>query len=142
MSDIINYIYDTTIDYIENRARDNELRSMYAEYMSVQRWNSTEMANLIDVIGVIAQDELRNIRRGEDETRVVREIIMAMVDAHCGAFGLSDKRLSDSVSDEIYTEMKRADAKWNDVLNRISGNTRGGGRRRSAWRWWIWWQSS
>ncbi len=129
MSDIINYIYDTTIDYIENRARDNELRSMYAEYMSVQRWNSTEMANLIDVIGVIAQDELRNIRRGEDETRVVREIIMAMVDAHCGAFGLSDKRLSDSVSDEIYTEMKRADAKWNDVLNRISGNTRGGGRR-------------
>lgn len=129
MSDLVNYIYNSAIDYIEDRERDNELRSAYAGYMSAQNWNNNEMNNVVDVIAIIAEDELRNLRRDSDEKALIRSIIVAMVDAHCGAFGLSDKRLSDSVSDAIYTEMKRADAKWNDILNRISGNSRGGSRR-------------
>lgn len=128
MSDFVNFIYDRTVDYIENRARDNDLRTAYANYMSKGNWNNNEMANVVEVIAVVADDELRSCRSEREEEACIRDVIMTMVDANCGSFGLSDRELANSAPDDIYTEMKRADAKWNDILNRLQGNTRGGGR--------------
>lgn len=128
-NDFVNHIYDRTVDYIENRARDNDLRSAYAEYMSKGNWNNNEMANVVEVIAVIADDELGRCRSEREEEACIRDVIITCVDANCGSFGLSDRQLANAVPDDVYTEMKRADAKWNDILNRLSGNTRGGGSR-------------
>lgn len=136
-NDFVNFIYDRTVDYIENRAPDNELREAYANYMSKGNWNNNEMANVVEVIAVIAEDELRSCRSTREEEACIRDVVMTCVDANCGSFGLSDRTLANAVPDEVYTEMKRADAKWNDILNRLSGNTRGGGRNeRSTSRSW------
>jgi len=136
-NDFVNFIYDRTVDYIENRAPDNELREAYANYMSKGNWNNNEMANVVEVIAVIAEDELRSCRSTREEEACIRDVVMTCVDANCGSFGLSDRQLANAVPDEVYTEMKRADAKWNDILNRLSGNTRGGGRNeRSTSRSW------
>lgn len=136
-NDFVNFIYDRTVDYIENRAPDNELREAYANYMSKGNWNNNEMANVVEVIAVVAEDELRSCRSTREEEACIRDVVMTCVDANCGSFGLSDRQLANAVPDEVYTEMKRADAKWNDILNRLSGNTRGGGRNeRSTSRSW------
>ncbi|MND13219.1 hypothetical protein D3C81_21300 [compost metagenome] len=128
MSDFVNFVYDKAVDYIENRARDNDLRSAYADYMSKGNWNNNEMANVVEVIAVIAEDELRGSRSEREDEATIRDVIMTCIDANCGSFGLSDRQFANSVPDDVYSDMKRADAKWNDILNRLSGNTRGGGR--------------
>ncbi|MND43965.1 hypothetical protein D3C80_347910 [compost metagenome] len=136
-NDFVNFIYDRAVDYIENRAPDNELREAYANYMSKGNWNNNEMANVVEVIAIIAEDELRSCRSTREEEACIRDVVMTCVDANCGSFGLSDRQLANAVPDDVYTEMKRADAKWNDILNRLSGNTRGGGRNeRSTSRSW------
>lgn len=128
MSDFVNFVYDKAVDYIENRARDNDLREAYAAYMSKGNWNNNEMANVVEVIAVIAEDELRGSRSEREDEAIIRDVIMTCIDANCGSFGLSDRQFANSVPDDVYSDMKRADAKWNDILNRLSGNTRGGGR--------------
>lgn len=136
MSNLVNFVYDRTIDYIENRARDNELRSAYADYMSKGNWNNNEMANVVEVIAVVCEDELRSCRSEREEDACIKDVIMTIVDANCGAFGLSDRTIANAAPDDVYNDMKRADAKWNDILNRLSGNTRGGGRQaQSGGRW-------
>lgn len=127
-NDLVNFIYDRTVDYIENRARDNDLRGAYADYMSKGNWNNNEMANVVEVIAVIAEEELRACRSDREEEQCIKDVIMTCVDANCGSFGLSDRNIANAVPDDVYIEMKRADAKWNDIINRLSGNTRGGGR--------------
>jgi len=127
-NDFVNYVYDRTIDYIQNRERDNDLRREYARYMSSGQWNNDEMANVIEVITIIANGELRNSRSDDEDQAIVRDVIMTVIDANCGAFGLSDSRIANAVPDDVYSELKRADAKWNDILNRLSGNSRGSGR--------------
>lgn len=134
-NDFVNFVYQRTIDYIEDRAPDNDLRHGYAEYMSKGNWNNNEMANIVEVIAVIADDELRRCRSEREEDACIRDVIKTCVDANCGAFGLSDRQLANSVPDDVYTEMKRADAKWNDILNRLSGNTRGSGRNSGGRSW-------
>jgi hypothetical protein len=138
MSDFVNFIYERTVDYIENRARDNDLREAYATYMSKGNWNNNEMANVVEVAALVCEDELRSCRSTREEDACIKDVITTIVDANCGSFGLSDRTLANAVPDDVYTEMKRADAKWNDILNRLSGNTRGGGRdqRQSQTRSW------
>jgi hypothetical protein len=134
-NDFVNFVYERTVDYIENRARDNELRSAYADYMSKGNWNNNEMANVVEVIAVVAEDELRSCRSQREEDACIKDVIMTIVDANCGSFGLSDRTIANAAPDDVYTDMKRADAKWNDILNRLSGNTRGGGRQTQSRSW-------
>lgn len=134
-NEFVNYVYDRTIDYIENRERDNDLRRAYASYMSKGNWNNNEMANVVEVIGLIAQGELRNSRSDDEDAAIVRDVIMTVVDANCGAFGLSDRDIANSCPDDVYAELKRADAKWNDIINRLNGNTRGSGRAGGGGSW-------
>lgn len=128
-NDFVNFVYERTVDYIENRARDNELRGAYADYMSKGQWNNNEMANVVEVIAVVCEDELRACRSEREEDACIKDVIMTIVDANCGSFGLSDRTIANAAPDDVYTDMKRADAKWNDILNRLSGNTRGSGRQ-------------
>ncbi len=127
MSDLINYVYDRTIDYIENRASSNELRREYARYMSAQNYNNNEMNQLVDVIAVVAENDLRTARSGNDEA-IVRDVIVDLVDSHVGAFGMSDPDFVNSVPDDIYTDMRRHEEKWNTILARLQGRSAGTGR--------------
>ncbi|MNZ31509.1 hypothetical protein D3C78_488100 [compost metagenome] len=125
MSDFVNHIYDRTIDYIENRANDNELRHEYAKHMSSQRWNNNSMNELVDVVATIADSELRTARSQREEEAMIRDIIVMTVDANVGAFGLSDRQFANSVPDDVYAELKRANAKWDEIMDRLTGRARG-----------------
>jgi len=127
MSDLINYVYDRAIDYIENRASSNSLRREYARYMSAQNYNNSEMNQLVDVIAVVADNDLRTSRSSNEEA-IVRDVIVDIVDSHVGAFGMSDPDFVDSAPDDIYTDMRRHEEKWNTLLARIQGRSAGTGR--------------
>lgn len=135
MSQLANYILDRTIDYIENRARDNDVRDAYANYMSDSNWNNSEMAKVIDIICIFADDEIGNCRNEREENQLIKELVGTVVDANCGAFALSDRRISDNVPDKVYGDLKRADGLWFDLVGRAenSGRNRSrGGRDRGG----------
>ncbi len=125
MSDLANFVYDRTIDYIQNRAPDNEVRDAYDRYMSAQNYNNNDMATLVDVIVAIADAELNTVRSDREAEQLIRDIIVNMVDAHVGAFALSDRRIADAVPDRTYDDLKRAAGKWEDIITRLQGGTRG-----------------
>jgi len=129
MSNLVNYIYDKNIDYIENRARDNDIRPEYAPFMSERNYNNNEMNKVVDVIAIICDAELANARSQREEDNLIRDIIVSMVDAHAGAFAMSDKRIVDAVPDDIYSEMKRLEARWEDIVHRLQGGVAGRGRQ-------------
>lgn len=125
MSDLANFVYDRTIDYIQNRAPDNEVRDAYDRYMSAQNYNNNDMATLVDVIVAIADAELSTVRSDREAEQLIKDIVVNMVDANVGAFALSDRRIADAVPDRTYDDLKRAAAKWEDIITRLQGGTRG-----------------
>lgn len=133
MSNLANYVLDRTIDYIENRARDNEVRDAYANYMSDSNWNNQEMAKVIDIICIFLDDEIGSCRDERDENALIKELVTTVVNANCGAFAISDRRISDNVPDNVYSDLKRADGLWFDMVGRAEDAARGrnrGGRDR------------
>ncbi|QTH80226.1 hypothetical protein PA10_00026 [Pseudomonas phage pPa_SNUABM_DT01] len=132
MSDFVNYVYDRTIDYIENRAPDNPLREEYARYMSAQNYNNRDMQDLVDVVATIADNEVRGARNDREAEAIVRDIVTLVIDAHVGHFGISDQRIANAVSDDVYQDMRRANAKWEEIIGRLTGRGRGMGGSRSS----------
>lgn len=128
MSELANYIYDRTIDYIELRGRDNEIRDMYERHMSSQGYNNPEMAELIDVITILVEDELDRCRDDREVEALIKSIVVSMTDNHVGRLVMADQAISDSVSDQMYTDLKTAAIRYEDVIARISGG-RSGARR-------------
>ena len=127
-SKFADYVYDRAIDYIENRADDNDIRHDYAVYMSKGQWNNQEMGNLVDAIVVILDDQLRDVRSEREETNIIRTGIANIIDAHAGYIAMSDRRLVDSVDDNTYRSLKKAASTWEDIIATIRGDSRGRGR--------------
>lgn len=127
-SKFADYVYDRAIDYIENRADDNDIRHDYAVYMSKGQWNNQEMGNLVDAIVVILDDQLRDVRSEREETNIIRTGIANIIDAHAGYIAMSDRRLVDSVDDNTYRSLKKAAGTWEDIIATIRGDSRGRGR--------------
>lgn len=130
MSNLANYIFDRAIDYIENRERDSDIRQAYAQFMSENNWNNQEMAKVLDIVCIFVNDEIGGCRSQREEDQLIKDLIVTVVDANCGAFALSDRRISDSVPDNVYNELKRADGLWYDLVGRAENNGRGRGRGR------------
>lgn len=134
MSNFANYVYDRVIDYIDNRGGDNPLRRAYASYMSAQNFNNQEMNQLVDVVMAVADAEMRGARSSREEEGIVRDVIVSIVDSHCGAFGMSDREFVETAPDDVYTDMKRHEERWLNVIARLQGRNAGSGRgeRRSV----------
>jgi len=129
MSDFATYVLDRTIDLIQNRARDNEIRDLYDQYMSAQNYNNNDMATLVDVVIAVAQPELQRCRSTREEDAVIAGAIAELVTAHVGAFAMSQQRIVDSVPDDLYRELKQAAGQWEGILDQLSGRSRGMGGR-------------
>lgn len=125
MSELANYVYEKTIDYIQSRVRDNEIRDEYDRVMSAQNYNNNEIVSLVEAIIAVAESELASARSGREEEGIVKDCIVQLVDSHVGFFGMSDKRIADTVPDAVYTDLKRAAMKWEDIMSRLSGRGRG-----------------
>jgi hypothetical protein len=124
MSELGTYVYDRTIDYMQNRVKDNPVRDEYDRYMSQGQYNNNDMASLVDVIMAFVENELPNTRSDSEAEAVIRDIIIAAVDANVGAFAMSDRRIADAVPDDMYSALGRAAAKWEEMLNRVRGGAR------------------
>jgi hypothetical protein len=131
-NDLVNFVYDRTIDYIENRAQDNNIRYDYATYMSSGKWNNQEMGNVVDAIVAVAGERLRDCRGEREENNMINTTVANIVDAHAGYVAMSDRKLTDSVDDTTYHSLKKAAGVWEDILNELSGRGRGRGRERDS----------
>lgn len=125
MSDLANFVYERTIDYIQNRVKDNPVRDEYDRYMSAQNYNNNDMGTLVDVIVAVADAELQTARNDREAEQLILDIIVSMVDANVGMFAMTDERIANGVPDRMYEDLKRAAVKWEDILSRLQGNARG-----------------
>ncbi|MNP89212.1 hypothetical protein D3C85_16160 [compost metagenome] len=125
MSNIGNFVYERAIDYIRNRARDNDLREAYDRYMSAQNYNNPEMNKLVDVTIVLVEDALRSARSGREEEELALNTVAAVIDANVGSFALSDRRISDALPDDIYRDIKAADTQWRRLAQAANDMSRG-----------------
>ncbi|MCY1468614.1 hypothetical protein D9M68_17970 [compost metagenome] len=127
-NELANFVYDRTIDYIENRAQDNQIRYDYASYMSSGNWNNQEMGNVVDAVVAVVGQRLRDARDQREENAMITSAVTNIVDAHAGYVAMSDRKLVDSVDDNTYHSLKKAAGVWEDILNELSGGGRGRGR--------------
>lgn len=128
MSEFVDYVYNRTIDYIQNSGeRGSDIRYEYARYMSERNWNNNEMANLIDIIAPYADSQLANSRSEREDEQIVNKCVQYIVDAHCGYVAMGNKRLVDSVDDTTYSNLKRAAQLWEDIMAELNGRGRGRG---------------
>lgn len=127
-NNLADFVYDRVIDYIENRANDNQIRYDYASYMASSNWNNQEMGNVVDVVVTAVSDEIRGARNDREETNIINSAVVNVVDAHAGYVAMSDRKLMDSVDDGVYHSLKKAAGVWEDILNQLKGGGRGRGR--------------
>ena len=129
MSSLTNYVYERTVDYIRNSARQNGLRDEYDRYMGAQNYNNNEMQKLVDVIVILAEDALRGSRTEAEDRAIIADTIEAVVIANVAAFAMSDRRISDALPDDIFRDVQRAESDWRRACEKAVAISRGGSAR-------------
>lgn len=129
MSNFANHVYERTIDYIQNQENKTDIRYEYSRYMSTGNWNNNEMGNLVDVICIVADQELNAARTEREEQNILANCIANLVDYHVGYVVMADRRTVDALDDRTYHSLKDAAGRWEDVLAQLSGRGRGRGMR-------------
>lgn len=121
-----DFIADYAIEYIQKKARANDLRNEYYILLSENRWRTKNFSNLIDTI----LDSDRRIeeafaREGDRWDDYMTAGTEAMIDGHFASCVLDSRDVADALPNRTYDEMKDAAA----IYSRLSGQRRASSMR-------------
>lgn len=125
-------VAEIAMDYIEAKAEGrNELREVYRDQLSRNRWRNDGFNALIDTAcAVIDFYAERHERRTRSEAELIERCVEDFIDGHFAKSCLADRRTSRELPDDIYRDMQRAADDCDDAIDWAEEQSRRGGRGR------------
>lgn len=114
-----NFIADAAEYHIKKSASKSKLREDYAYIMSENRYRNKEFEQLVtDACSCVHNLERKYARQNDKPEDWLTEGTEAFVDGHFAYSVISDRRISDQLTDREYNDMKAAAEDLQDLMSR------------------------